>query len=99
MAKVFPFSSLPTADLVIDAVYEGGTKGNAADDVLGKLIPGAGNQGGFRAVVFQHGRRGLARFHRGVYKHSHLRRELKNPSPSRQGHSRLAQFGGAAALH
>jgi hypothetical protein len=50
MAKVFPFSALPTADLVIDAAYEGGTKGNAADDVLGKLIPGAGNQGGFRAV-------------------------------------------------
>ena len=50
MSKVFPFSSLPTADLVIDAVYEGGTKGNTADDVLGKLIPGAGNQGGFRAV-------------------------------------------------
>jgi hypothetical protein len=43
-------SALPTADLVIDAVYEGGTKGNTADDVLGKLIPGAGNQGGFRAV-------------------------------------------------
>jgi len=50
MAKVFPFSALPTADLVIDAVYEGGTKGNTADDVLGKLIPGAGNQGGFRAA-------------------------------------------------
>jgi len=50
MAKVFPFSALPTADLVIDAVYEGGTKGNTADDVLGKLIPGVGNQGGFRAV-------------------------------------------------
>jgi hypothetical protein len=50
MAKVFPFSALPTADLVIDAVYEGGTKGNTGDDVLGKLIPGAGNQGGFRAV-------------------------------------------------
>jgi hypothetical protein len=50
MAKVFPFSVLPTADLVIDAVYEGGTKGNTADDVLGRLIPGAGNQGGFRAV-------------------------------------------------
>jgi hypothetical protein len=46
----FPFSTLPTADLVIDAVYEGGTKGNAVDDVLGKVIPGAGNQGGFRAV-------------------------------------------------
>jgi hypothetical protein len=50
MAKTFPFSSLATADLVIDAVYEGGTKGNSADDVLGKLIPGAGNQGGFRQV-------------------------------------------------
>jgi hypothetical protein len=50
MAKVFPFSSLPTADLVIDAVYEGGTKGSTADDFLGKLIPGAGNQGGFRAI-------------------------------------------------
>ena len=50
MAKVFSFLSLPTTELVIDAVYEGGTKGNAADDVLGKLIPGAGNQGGFRAV-------------------------------------------------
>ena len=50
MVKTFSFSSLPTADLVIDAVYEGGTKGNSADDVLGKLIPGAGNQGGFRQV-------------------------------------------------
>ena len=50
MAKFFPFSALPTADLVIDAVYERGTKGNTADDVLGKLIPGAGNQGSFRAV-------------------------------------------------
>jgi hypothetical protein len=45
MSKVFPFSSLQTAELVIDAVYEGGTKGNTADDVLGKLILGAGNQG------------------------------------------------------
>jgi hypothetical protein len=27
MAKVFPFSALPTADLVIDATFEGGTKG------------------------------------------------------------------------
>lgn len=50
MAKVFPFSSLTDADLVIDAVYEGGSKGNTGDDPLGKLIPGAGNQGGFRAV-------------------------------------------------
>jgi hypothetical protein len=50
MAKVFPFSELATADLVIDAIYEGGVKGNVGDDPLGKLIPGAGNQGGFRQV-------------------------------------------------
>jgi hypothetical protein len=30
MSKVFPFSALPTAELIIDAVYEGGTKGNTA---------------------------------------------------------------------
>jgi hypothetical protein len=50
MGRVFPFSSLSAADLVIDAVYEGGTRGNTGDDPLGKLIAGAGNQGGFRAV-------------------------------------------------
>jgi hypothetical protein len=50
MAKVIPFSALSNADLIVDAVYEGGSKGNAADDVLGKLIRGSGNQGGFRQV-------------------------------------------------
>jgi hypothetical protein len=50
MVKTFPFSDLRSADLVIDAIYEGGTKGNASDDPLWKLIPGAGNQGGFRSV-------------------------------------------------
>src|ERR1017187_8275996 len=50
MAQVFPFSDLATADLFIDAIYEGGARGNTGDDVLGKLIPGAGNQGGFRQV-------------------------------------------------
>lgn len=50
MTRSFPFSILETADLIVDAVYEGGTKGNTGDDPLGKLIPGAGNQGGFRSV-------------------------------------------------
>jgi len=45
MARVFPFSSLAAADFLIDAVYEGGTKGNTSDDPIGKLAPGAGNQG------------------------------------------------------
>jgi hypothetical protein len=35
--------------VLLEFFYVGGTKGNTADDVLGKLIPGAGNHGGFRA--------------------------------------------------
>jgi hypothetical protein len=46
-AKVFAFDHLATADLVVDAIYEGGTKGNASDDPLARLLP-CGNQGGFR---------------------------------------------------
>ena len=47
-ARRYRFDQLPAADLVIDAVYEGGTKGNAGDDPLRWLLPG-GNQGGIRA--------------------------------------------------
>jgi hypothetical protein len=50
MSNVFEFGILSTSDLIIDGVYEGGTKGNTGDDPLGRLIPGAGNQGGFRSV-------------------------------------------------
>ena len=50
MAAVIAFKDLEQADLVIDAVYEGGTAGNTADDPISKLLPGAGNQGGFRAA-------------------------------------------------
>jgi len=35
IAKVFPFSALTTADLVIDTTYEGGARGNAADERSG----------------------------------------------------------------
>lgn len=38
---------LPTADLVLDAIYQGGRAGNAGDDPLGPLL-GVSNQGGFR---------------------------------------------------
>ena len=47
MGKTIPFSQLAAADLTVEAVYEGGTAGNAGDDPLGKLVP-VGNQGGFR---------------------------------------------------
>jgi Restriction endonuclease AspBHI N-terminal/Restriction endonuclease len=46
-SHLVPFADLETADLVLDAVYEGGTKGNLGDEPIGKLLP-VGNQGGFR---------------------------------------------------
>ena len=46
--KIIPFNELDNADIVIDAVYEGGNSGNVGDDPISKLIPGIGNMGGFR---------------------------------------------------
>ena len=45
--EMVPFAGLTTADLVLDRVYSGGTRGHAGDDAIGKLLP-VGNQGGFR---------------------------------------------------
>lgn len=42
-----PREALSGADLILDAVYEGGRAGNAGDDPLGPLL-GVSNQGGFR---------------------------------------------------
>lgn len=42
-----PLGALSGADLILDAVYEGGRAGNAGDDPLGPLL-GVSNQGGFR---------------------------------------------------
>ncbi|MCG9569055.1 restriction endonuclease [Vibrio chagasii] len=49
--KVVPFEELSKADLTIDAIYEGGSDGNMRDDPISILLPGAGNQGGFRKVM------------------------------------------------
>jgi hypothetical protein len=46
-ATTFAFAELGSADLVVDANYEGGRAGHAGDDSLGRLLP-VGNQGGFR---------------------------------------------------
>lgn len=43
----FSFKELPTATLIVDAVYEGGPFGDVRDDPLAPLL-GGGNQGGFR---------------------------------------------------
>jgi hypothetical protein len=49
MQRVFKFNEHEKADLIIDAIYKGGTAGNAGDDPIHKLI-GCGLQGGFRCV-------------------------------------------------
>lgn len=50
MSRIIPFEQLPTADLIVDATYEGGQAPNSGSDPIAKLLPGAGNQGGFRAA-------------------------------------------------
>jgi hypothetical protein len=48
--RIVPNKHLSSSDLIIDAVYEGGASGNAADDPISKVLQGVGNQGGFRAA-------------------------------------------------
>ena len=50
MFRVFSFEELPHADLIVDAVYEGGPAPNASSDPIARLLPGSGNSGGFRAA-------------------------------------------------
>jgi hypothetical protein len=45
--KTVPFSELESADLHVDAVYQGGRRGNAGDDPFPRLL-NASNMGGFR---------------------------------------------------
>ncbi len=47
MSARFRFDELPQADLIVDALYEGGPPGDVRDDPLSRLV-GGGNQGGFR---------------------------------------------------
>src|SRR5262245_45869092 len=46
MSQVIEFESLGTADLIVDAVYEGISQ--LASDPISRLLPGCGNMGGFR---------------------------------------------------
>lgn len=47
-ALVVPFEQLRSSDLQLEAVYLGGSHKNVKDDPLDPLVPGVGNQGGFR---------------------------------------------------
>ena len=49
MLRIFPYATLPNADLIVDAVYEGESGGQLSGEAISHLLPGVGNQGGFRA--------------------------------------------------
>jgi hypothetical protein len=49
VTRIISYNDLSTADLLVDAIYEGGASGNTGDDPISRLLPGSGNQGGFRA--------------------------------------------------
>lgn len=44
------FDDLPTADLTVGCIYEQGSQKTWAAEPLQRLLPGVGNQGGFRAA-------------------------------------------------
>jgi len=46
MSQVIEFEFLGTADLIVDAIYEGTSQ--LASDPISRLLPGCGNMGGFR---------------------------------------------------
>ena len=43
MIKTHAFNTLNTSDLIIDALYEGGSQGNMADEPIHKILPGISN--------------------------------------------------------
>jgi len=49
VVRVIQYLDCTYADLHIDAVYEGDSGGQLTGEALSKLLPGVGNQGGFRA--------------------------------------------------
>lgn len=48
MTKVFSYTDISLADLVVDAIYESSSDGQLAGEPISKLLPGSGNMGGFR---------------------------------------------------
>lgn len=66
MVKIIPFEKLASSDLIVDAVYEGGIAPNLSAEPLSKLLPGVGNQAGFRASRIANEERFVALFTSGV---------------------------------
>lgn len=56
----YAFEELANADLVIDAIYKGGTTPNMSAEPFHKLLPNCENSGGFRKVLRKDGSRKYA---------------------------------------
>jgi len=52
---IVSFRDLSSADLYVDAIYQGGSSGNMKDEPLSKLIPGLENAGGIRKTIKKEG--------------------------------------------
>ena len=52
--KVFIYDDLRSAELVIDAIYEGGGSVGELGDPISILLPGCGNLGGFNTTQIVH---------------------------------------------
>ncbi|MEQ9336835.1 MAG: hypothetical protein RJQ03_06560, partial [Miltoncostaeaceae bacterium] len=50
VSRRIEYEHLPTSDLVVGAVYAQGPQASVAAEPLHRLLPGVGNQGGFRAA-------------------------------------------------
>ena len=46
---IIKFQNLASSDLIVDAIYEGGSQANIGADPISKILP-VGNSGGFRPV-------------------------------------------------
>ena len=49
MVRIISYRELSATDLSVDAIYEGEPGGQLSGEALSRLLPGVGNQGGFRA--------------------------------------------------
>ena len=59
MTHNIPFENLSESDLVVDAIYEGGSQGHMGAEPIHKILPGISNQSGFRVRKLKNGSRAL----------------------------------------
>ena len=59
MTHNIPFENLSESDLVVDAIYDGGSQGNMGAEPIHKILPGISNQSGFRVRKLKNGSRAL----------------------------------------